>query len=121
MLAIVAGVVGVRVPGVAVALAVGTISLAGASRSCVVKIGVWGVGADAIAVAGVMSDKSQGLGSIGCAVAVAVCNVLDEVSTTKRGKGSCWSKTGVLEVGGNVAVIDKLDSTNCWRSQKENL
>ena len=90
---------------------------AGASRSCAGKIGVVGVGASAITVAGVMSVKSQGLGSGADALAV-VWTGLDEVSTTQRGKGACWAKFGVVGVG---LVIDKLDSTNSKRSQKENL
>ena len=118
MLAIVAGVVGVKVTDVAVALAVGTISLAGASRTWAGKIGVVGVGAEVIAVSGVVSVKSQGLGSGGCAVTVAVLAESNDVSTTERGKRSCWSKFGVVGVG---LVIDKLNSINCWRSQKENL
>lgn len=96
------------------ALEVGVISLAGARR----KIGVMGVGASAITVAGVVSGKSQGLGSGADAVAVAVWTGLNEVSTTDWSKGACWSKFGVMGVG---LVIDKLDSTKSRRSQKENL
>jgi hypothetical protein len=109
VLAIVAGVAG------AVTVA---ISLAEASRSWAGKIGVVGVGAEVIAVSGVVSVKSQGLGSGGCAVTVAVLAESNDVSTTERGKRSCWSKFGVVGVG---LVIDKLDSIKCWRSQKENL
>ncbi len=54
----------------------------------------------------------------GCAVTVAILAESNDVSTTERGKRSCWSKFGVVGVG---LVIDKLDSIKCWRSQKENL
>jgi hypothetical protein len=78
VLAIVAGVVGLSVG----ALWVGAISLAGASRSWAGKIGVVGVGAEVIAVDGVVSVNSQGSSTGLRAVAVVVSTALDEVSTT---------------------------------------
>ncbi len=65
-------------------------------------------------------NKSQGLGNVAGTVAGngGTMTGSDGESTTERGNGACWTKIRVLGV---EVVNDKLNSTNCWRSQKENL